>query len=1026
MTLIDEYLELQEKYEKKFGEKTIVLMEVGSFFEVYGVVNETESRGKIYEIADLTNLSVSKKNSKTEPVSIKNPLMAGFPNHSVEKWIEILLKYDYHIIKIEQDSHGTKDPKREITEILSPGVNLNTNSFSNNMMSIYLEEFKDSKTKKNILQLGLSIIDVTTGESWVYETHSSPDDYNFALDEVFRLIQSFNPCEIIIHVVNSNLNKDKIVNYLEISNFQIHYNLYSDNNDLLKNKSKMHILKKAYPDCGVLTPVEYIHMERMTFSLNSFIYLIQYTYEHNENIISKLLKPTISKPQNYLLLSHDSINQLNIVPDRNRIEKKGTQSLWDILDKTTTAIGRRFLKENLLNPLINKSKLEERYDLVEQLMENDFISLRSHLKNIIDIERLHRKMAMNMMNPYSFLNLDLSYSYINKLITEIQKINNNKLLSILPSDEDLSKFNEFIDSYNDKLIMEKLSGVNLGTIKENIFKKELYPDIDNVQDKLNWYSSYFENLGSYLSGLVDSNKQVVELKYNDRDGHYFYLTNSRAKVLKKELKNIKISKIVIKANDEDIEVDINKLEYKSTSSATKIYSDTIRNYSQIITGYETKMMKLCLEQFSKLLGEYYNKYSDVLISITKFVGYLDFLCNIAFVSKTNGYYKPEIDMKEYAYIDAKELRHPIIEIIHDKVKYVPNDVKLGIDNQNGILLYGVNAVGKSSLMKSVGISIIMAQSGFYVPAKTFKYSPYKQLFTRISNNDNIFKGQSTFAVEMAELRSILKRSDNFSLVLGDELCSGTETTSGLSIVTAGVLRLSNKQSSFIFATHLHKLSEMEEINECSNVHNYHMETIYNKAEHKLIYDRKLKPGSGNAIYGLEVAKAMDLDDDFINMADKIRKKIMGINEEIVNSKTNPYNSKIIIDCCSICKKETEEIHHIQEQHLADLDGMIDNFHKNKLFNLVQLCHDCHQCVHNGNLVIKGYVDTTNGIELDYYYKDDNSSNSSRKKFNDNQVDRVKYVYSVTKNYKKAKLSLLDNDGIKISIPTMKQIVNNKY
>ena len=131
------------------------------------------------------------------------------------------------------------------------------------------------------------------------------------------------------------------------------------------------------------------------------------------------------------------------------------------------------------------------------------------------------------------------------------------------------------------------------------------------------------------------------------------------------------------------------------------------------------MMKLCLQQFSILLSEYYNEYSDTLISITKFIGFIDFLCNITYVSKMNGYCKPEIDSRDHSYINAEALRHPIIEIIHDKVKYIPNDVKLGIENQNGILLYGVNAVGKSSLMKSVGIAIIMAQTGFYVPSSKF-------------------------------------------------------------------------------------------------------------------------------------------------------------------------------------------------------------------------------------------------------------------------------------------------------------------
>ena len=132
MVLIDEYLGLQEKYEKKYGPKTIVLYECGQFFEIYGVENETEKLGKIYEIADITNLSVSKRNNKYNPVCKKNPLMAGFPNHAFEKWKNILLSHNYTVIKIEQDGHGTKDPVRKVTEIVSPGINMESNNYTNN------------------------------------------------------------------------------------------------------------------------------------------------------------------------------------------------------------------------------------------------------------------------------------------------------------------------------------------------------------------------------------------------------------------------------------------------------------------------------------------------------------------------------------------------------------------------------------------------------------------------------------------------------------------------------------------------------------------------------------------------------------------------------------------------------------------------------------------------------------------------------------------------------------------------------
>jgi DNA mismatch repair protein MutS len=427
------------------------------------------------------------------------------------------------------------------------------------------------------------------------------------------------------------------------------------------------------------------------------------------------------------------------------------------------------------------------------------------------------------------------------------------------------------------------------------------------------------------------------------------------------------------------------------------------------------------------VDEYNSKYKNTLQKITDFISYIDFVSCMAKVSHDNVFIKPIIDEDvDYSYMTADDLIHPIIAKINNNVKYIGNDISIGKD-QKGILLYGVNAVGKSSLMKSVGISVILAQTGFFVPAKNFKYSPYKYLFTRISNNDNMRKGQSTFEVEMSELRSILIRTNKNSLVLGDELCSGTETISGVSIVASGVLRLVSRESSFIFATHLHQLSGMSEINNCEGVNSYHMETIFDNITKKLIYDRKLKKGSGSSIYGLEVAKAMDLDKDFIELAYNIRNKLLDKNSKIVENKTSHFNSDIVIGRCSICKEKTEEVHHISEQHIANSDGIIDNFHKNDLFNLVQLCSKCHNKVHYENLKITGYVSTSDGIELQYKLLEPNDSNilSSKKKFNNDQIDIIRDIYKNTNNFNRTKKTL-QLQGISISNNTIKKIVEYKY
>ena len=224
---------------------------------------------------------------------------------------------------------------------------------------------------------------------------------------------------------------------------------------------------------------------------------------------------------------------------------------------------------------------------------------------------------------------------------------------------------------------------------------------------------------------------------------------------------------------------------------------------------------------------------------------------------------------------------------------------MGLDN-TGLLLYGTNAVGKTSFIKSVGISIVMSQSGMFVPASKFIYYPYSSLFTRILGNDNIFKGLSTFAAEMSELRTIIQEADNHSLIIGDELCSGTESTSALSIFVASLEHLHNISSTFLFATHFHEILEYQEVKELNKMSICHMAVVYDKQKDILIYDRKLKPGPGNAMYGLEVCKSLNLPDNFIDRAYSLREKYSK-TKSVLESKTTRYNNKKLRGICEICK-----------------------------------------------------------------------------------------------------------------------------
>jgi DNA mismatch repair protein MutS len=275
-------------------------------------------------------------------------------------------------------------------------------------------------------------------------------------------------------------------------------------------------------------------------------------------------------------------------------------------------------------------------------------------------------------------------------------------------------------------------------------------------------------------------------------------------------------------------------------------------------------------------------------------------------------------------------------------------------------------------MKSVGLNVIMAQCGMFVPCNEFIYNPYKNILTRITGEDNFSKGFSSFVVEMTELRTILNRSGQNSLILGDEICHGTEQISALAIVSSSIVELSHKNSNFIFATHLHRLSVMDEITSLHNVCCWHLKVLFDEVLDCLVYDRKLEPGAGSDLYGLEVAKYIIQEQpDFIKRCMDIRRKILEIPSEAVSLRTSKYNVKLLVDKCKICGKKGEDTHHIDFQCNADDDGGIrvgdKKFHKNVTANLVALCKKCHIKVHhsvdNKKFVIDGYIQTTKGTVL---------------------------------------------------------------
>jgi len=339
----------------------------------------------------------------------------------------------------------------------------------------------------------------------------------------------------------------------------------------------------------------------------------------------------------------------------------------------------------------------------------------------------------------------------------------------------------------------------------------------------------------------------------------------------------------------------------------------------------------------------------------------------AYIAHKYNFCQPRIVDAEKAFISFEGLRHPLIEHLQTRELYVANDLTIGMEGEghaDGLLLYGTNAVGKTSFIKSVGIAVVMAQAGLYVPCSSFVYSPYTSIFTRILGNDNIFKGLSTFAVEMSELRTILNLSDKDSLVLGDELCSGTESDSALSIFVAGLETLHERKSTFSFATHFHEVNKYSEAKALDRLRMAHMAVTYDKAKDLLIYDRKIRDGPGDSMYGLEVCKSLSLPAPFLQRAHDIRMKYNPTTKNPLAEKSSHFNARKLQGNCEICSKDrATEVHHLQHQKEADqANSYIKGFHKNHPANLVNICAACHRKIHETEQQHK-LVKTTEGYTL---------------------------------------------------------------
>ncbi len=956
------YFELQQYFEKKYGKNSIVFIEIGSFFEIYEVNNDELKIGKAKEIAELLNIQLTRKNKNIAQNSIQNPLLAGVPTVSLERYLARLIATQKYTIVLVKQKGEVPNIKRYISNIISPGTNFEyqTQAEESNIVSLTIDKNKD------IYSVGYAGIDVTTGKTVINEIHSNRDDKTYALDEIFNLLQTYNTAEVILSLKSKDIDREWINSYLELSQFHTSYN-----EKWCKIVYQNELFSKVYEINSFLSAIEFLDLERYPYTTEALAILIEFIIEHDEAIIAKMNRPIFLGESRYLYLGNNALEQLSVIS-----KDKSEVTLLKLIDKTSTAFGKRLLKERLLSPIVDKVILEERFNLSEQLMPKVDI-YETYLKNIYDIERITRRIKLKKLHPVELTYIEMSLDSISSLLDDAQRSGvefDKKIIS------QIKEFQAYIQRSFNLTICAKF---RIEQINDNIFKDGIYPIIDKILERQNRELNKLDIVRDSIDRLFKKEKvaksstnSYCELRYLESEGYSINITRNRFNLIEKELKS---SFVTIEGKHYFFK----DFKYRLLKSSVKINSALFEEITKNFETNQIKLISLVKERYVETLLEIENRFSHLLDELISLIANIDVAISNSKCAKKMNLNRPKLIDGDSSF-EAIELRHPIIEANEHRGIYIPNDIYLGSaietthkhitlsasdgKSVEGILLYGINSSGKSSLMKSIGLSIILAQSGFFVPAKELTLGLYDKLFTRIVSGDNLYKGLSTFAIEMMELKNIFNRATKRSLILGDEISQGTETESGLSIVAGAILKLLELKSTFIFATHLHQLKNIKELQKIDSLIFLHLGVKYDNESDTLIYNRKLQLGMGSSLYGLEFAKSLHMDETFLKNAYSIRKELIGKESELKTlskKKRTRYNKNLYITKCALCEEAVDDIHHIQAQQMANDSGMIGYINKNHKYNLIPLCKRHHQMVHDGKVHISGFVMTSKGLKLHY-------------------------------------------------------------
>jgi len=891
MSLLNFYFDIVKEYKNKY-ENCLVLMEVGTFYEVYSITLGGGDVDIVSNVCEIEKTRTNKKiiNNKDDNVNINNPYMCGFQSKSLNEYIQLLINKNYNIVLVKQKLVDNKIT-RVVDSIITKSTFLTNDVKTNNiLLAIY---------HTNDVNYYCSI-DLSTGINNIYT-----DDNNY--------INILNPIEILCI---SNLQLTLNTN-IKINNKKL-------NIEFTKNIIQNTFLNNIFNFNNLLSPIENLNLEKYPNHIICYIEMLNYIKNINNNLIYKIQKPIINNGK-ILKLTNNTITQLNLLSNDTNNYKYN--SIYDLLNNCNTNMGSRLLKYRLLNPIYNVKILNNRYKTIKNLLIDDtYVKYNNLLINLIDTTKFIKKLLLKTISPNQIYNLYNSYINIQKIINlpfDICKNYLNKNLII--------NFNYLLNLFEYHFNIN-----NCKSCKEfiNIFNVENHKNINELYIQYDLQINELQILQSNLNKILNE-ENAIKLEYNEKEQYYFTTTNKKIQILQK---SIKTSDCLLNLN------------IKNLKSYSKFTTDQLNVINNNINNLKIKIKELYDIKYNDILNEL-NEFSTIMNYIDEYISNVDLYCGIAKSSILYNLKPPTINVKN-SNITGNNIRHPLIEILNTKLKYVGNDINL----TKGMLIYGINFSGKSSYLRSIGINIILAQSGFYIGADNFTYKPFTNLYTKIALQDNLFNEKSLFINEMVEIKNIIDNSNSNTLVLADELFSGTEPKSAIALASSVINTLHNKNVKFIFTSHYHDLLKIKEISEYYIPYYFKVDIL---PDGKMIFTRKLVEGITQSEYGIEVAKHIGINDDFINFALNIRNNLQSTTNTL---KVSKYNSNLLVDTCKVCHSDNNlHTHHIiYQKYFKNNNSIVNN--KNNLNNLIILCEDCHIKLHKNLININEYIQTSDGIE----------------------------------------------------------------